>query len=72
MNKKHNWNKFFRNPKWNNVAPIITKSLKEVTERWERGSIYVRRLYYKAKIIEVRFIKNRNGLIQSISTAWVK
>lgn len=72
MNSKHNWNKFFNNPKWNNIAPIITKVLKEGTERWERGNIYVRRLYYQGKTVEVRFIKDSNGFIQAISTVWVK
>lgn len=72
MNPKHNWNKFFKNPKWNNIAPIITKVLKEGTERWERGNIYVRRLYYQGKTVEVRFIKDSKGFIQAISTAWTK
>lgn len=72
MNPKHNWNKFFNNPKWSNVAPIITKVLKEGTERLERGNIYVRRLYYQGKTVEVRFIKDSNGFIQAISTAWTK
>lgn len=72
MNSKHNWNKFFNNPKWGNIAPIITKVLKEGTERWERGNIYVRRLYYQGKTVEVRFIKDSNGFIQAISTEWVK
>lgn len=72
MNPKHNWNKFFRNPKWNNVAPILTKVLKDGSERWERANIYVRKLYYKGQTVEVRFIKDSNGFIQAISTAWVK
>lgn len=72
MNPKHNWNKFFRNPKWNNIAPILTKVLKDGSERWERANIYVRKLYYKGQTVEVRFIKDSNGFIQAISTAWVK
>lgn len=72
MNPKHNWNKFFNNPKWSNVAPIITKVLKEGTERLERGNIYVKRLYYQGKTVEVRFIKDSKGFIQAISTAWTK
>lgn len=72
MNPKHNWNKFFRNPKWNNVAPILTKVLKDGSERWERANIYVRKLYYKGQTVEVRFIKDSNGFIKAISTAWVK
>ena len=72
MNPKHNWNKFFNNPKWSNIAPILTKVLKDGTERWESRNIYVRRLYYSGQPVEVRFIKDADGFIQAISTAWVK
>lgn len=72
MNPKHNWNKFFNNPNWNNVAPILVRVLKEGSEKWERANIYVKTLYYNGQVVEVRFIKDLNGFIEAISTAWVK
>lgn len=72
MNSKHNWNKFFRNPKWGDIAPILVKTLKEGSERWERANVYVRTLIYKGETVEVRFVKDINDFVQAISTAWVK
>lgn len=72
LQKKHNWNKFNKNPKWSNVAPLIIKTLKDGSERHERANIYVRTLVVNGKSISVRFIKDGNKLVNYISTAWVK
>ena len=70
MNPKHNWNKFNKNPKWNNVAPILIKVLKEGYEKRETGNQYIRTLVYQGKTVVVRFIKDADGLVKYISTAW--
>lgn len=70
MNPKHNWNKFNKNPKWNNVAPIIIKVLEEGYEQRETGNQYIRTLVYQGHTVVVRFIKDANGLVKYIGTAW--
>lgn len=70
MNPKHNWNKFNKNPKWNNVAPIILKVLKEGYEQRETGNQYIRTLVYQGHTVVVRFIKDADGLVKYIGTAW--
>lgn len=72
LQTKHNWNKFNKEPNWNNVAPILVKVLKEGTEKWERSSIYLRTLVYKGETVVVRFVKDADGLVKYISTAWVE
>lgn len=72
MNSKHNWNKFNKNPKWNDISPILIKVLKEGTEQWESKNQYIRTLVYKGETVVVRFIKGADGLIEYISTAWCK
>lgn len=69
---KHNWNKFNKKPDWNNVGPLIVKTLKDGTEKSEGRNIYVRTLVHKGHTIQVRFIKDAKGFIQALSTAWVK
>lgn len=69
---KHNWNKFNKKPDWNNVGPLIVKALQDGSEKSEGRNIFVRTLVYKGKTIQVRFIKDANGLIKALSTAWVK
>jgi hypothetical protein len=70
MNSKHNWNKFNKDPKWNNIAPILIKTLKKGSEQWERGDQYIRTLVYKGETVVVRFIKGADGLVKHIGTAW--
>lgn len=72
MKPKHNWNRFNKNPKWSNTAPIIIKVLKDGTESWETGNQYIRTLVYKGHTVVVRFIKDSEGLVKYISTAWSK
>lgn len=72
LNKKHNWNKFNKNPKWSNIAPIIIKTLKYGSEKHERSNIYLRTLVQNGKSVSVRFIKDGKELVSNISTAWVK
>lgn len=70
MNPKHNWNKFKKNPKWSDISPILIKVLKDGHETWEKNDQYIRTLVYKGKTVVVRFIKNSDGLVKYISTAW--
>ena len=72
MNPKHNWNKFNKNPKWSDVAPILIKVLKEGKETWEKNNQYIRTLVYKGETVVVRFLKDADGLEQNIGTAWCK
>lgn len=70
MQSKHNWNKFNKDPKWSDVAPILIEVLKEGSEKWETGNQYIRTLIYKGETVVVRFIKDAEGLVKYISTAW--
>lgn len=70
MNSKHNWNNFNKDPKWSNVAPILIKVLKDGSEKWETGNQYIRTLIYQGETVVVRFIKDADGLVKYISTAW--
>lgn len=70
MQSKHNWNKFNKDPKWSDVAPILIKVLKDGAETWEKNSQYIRTLVYKGETVVVRFIKDADGLVKYISTAW--
>lgn len=70
MQSKHNWNKFNKDPKWSDVAPILIKVLKDGSETWEKNSQYIRTLVYKGETVVVRFIKDADGLVKYISTAW--
>lgn len=72
MQPKHNWNKFNKDPKWNDVAPILIKTLQEGVETQERGKQCIRTLIYKGETVVVRFMKDTEGLVQYISTAWCK
>jgi hypothetical protein len=72
MKSKHNWNKFKKNPKWTDVSPILIKVLKEGSEKWEKNNQYIRTLVYKGETVVVRFIKDADGLVKYISTAWCK
>lgn len=70
MQSKHNWNKFNKDPKWSDVAPILIKVLQDGTEKWETGDQYIRTLVYQGETVVVRFIKDADGLVKYISTAW--
>lgn len=72
MNQKHNWNKFKKDPKWSDITPILIKALKDGAEKWETGDVYTRTLVYKGHTVVVRFIKDSEGLVKAISTAWTK
>ena len=54
------------------VAGVTVKALQDGSEKSEGRNIFVRTLVYKGKTIQVRFIKDANGLIKALSTAWVK
>lgn len=72
MQSKHNWNKFNKDPKWSDVSPILIKVLKDGVETWEKNDQYIRTLVYKGETVVVRFIKDADGLVKYISTAWCK
>lgn len=72
MQFKHNWNKFNKDPKWSDVFPILIKVLKDGAETWEKNDQYIRTLVYKGETVVVRFIKDAEGLVKYISTAWCK
>lgn len=66
------WDKFNKNPKWSNVAPILIKLLKDGSENWETGNQYIRTLVYQGQTVIVRFIKDADRLVKHIGTAWCK
>lgn len=70
MKPKHNWNRFKKNPKWSDVAPILIKVMKDGYEKWETGNQYLRTLAYEGETVVVRFIKDVDGMVKYISTAW--
>lgn len=73
MNPKHNWNKLFpRGPKWSGVKLVLIKVLQEGKETKYGGDSYMRTLVYDGQTVVVRFVKDVNGFVKSISTAWVK
>lgn len=72
MNSKHNWNKFKKDPKWSDVAPILIKTLKDGEETWEKNDQYIRTLIYKGETVVVRFLKDAEGLVKNIGTAWTE
>ena len=41
-------------------------------ETYEGNGVYIRTLVYKGQTVVVRFIKDAEGLVDSIGTAWVK
>ena len=70
---KHNWNKLFpKGPDWNKVSPILVKVLQEGQERSEGGGIYKKILVYKGETVVVRFVKDVQGFVKFVSTAWVE
>ena len=70
---KHNWNKLFpKGPKWSGVAPILIKVLQDGKETAEGGGTYLRTLVYQGQTVVVRFVKDTEGFVKYISTAWVK
>lgn len=77
-NKLHNhgWNKLFngKDPRWNQLAPILVKVLKDGAETVYNNSqgVYERTLAYKGYDVVVRFIKAVNGTVTGISTAYLK
>lgn len=77
-NKLHNhgWNKLFngKDPKWNQLAPILIKVLKDGAETVYNNSqgVYERTLAYKGYDVVVRFIKAVDGTVRGISTAYLK
>lgn len=70
MNPKHNWTKLKKSPNWNNISPILIKVLQDGDEKWEKGNQYLRILVYNGEKVVVRFIKDAEGLVQYVGTAW--
>ena len=75
-NKKHDhgWEKIFggKKPDWNQLAPILIKALQEGDEIAESGGTYLRTLSYKGYEVCVRFLKDAEGLVSLLSTAWLQ
>lgn len=68
----HKFNKINKDPNWNNIKPVLLKVLKKGSERHVSGRVYIRSLVYKGYTVEVKFVKDAEGLIKYISTAYVK
>lgn len=70
----HGWSNIFngRDPNWNQLAPILIKTLQDGKEKWEKGNQYVRILEYNGWNVVVRFIKAADGTIQYFSTAFLE
>ncbi len=75
LQSKHNWNKLFpgpNGPNWSNIVPVLLKVLQNGNETHETGNQYIRTLIYQGQTVVVRFIKDAQGVVKYISTAWVK
>lgn len=72
MQKKHNWNRHNNNPNWNNIAPILIKVLQDGVERYKGNGVYERSMVLNGYEVVVRFIKDEDGLVKAISTAFSK
>ena len=72
----HSWKKLFngKNPKWNQLAPVLLKVLKEGSEHPYNGSttVFEREFYYKGITIVVRFVKDAEGFVKWLSTAYLR
>lgn len=72
----HGWNRLFngKDPDWDDLEPILIMVLQEGVETVYNLSqrVYERTMNYNGYDVVVRFIKDIEGLIQGISTAYVK
>lgn len=72
----HDWKNIFngKDPDWKSLAPILLKVLKEGSEHPHNGSttVFERELYYKGVTVVVRFVKDAEGFVKWLSTAYLK
>lgn len=57
MEPKHDWNKFFKDPKWKDIAPLLIKALDEGKEQLVHNNVYITTLLYRGEVIVVRYAK---------------
>jgi hypothetical protein len=72
MQQKHNWNHHNKNPKWSNIAPLLIKVLQDGAERYKGNGVFERSMYQNGYEVVVRFIKDAEGMVKAISTAFSK
>lgn len=63
---------WWKKPDWDQLAPILIKALQEGDEIAEDGGTYLRVLAYKGYEVCVRFLKDAEGLVSFLSTAWLQ
>lgn len=72
----HDWKNIFngKDPKWSNLAPVLIKVLNEGSEHSYNGSstVFERELYYNGVTVVVRFVKDAEGFVKWLSTAYLK
>ncbi|MDE6282063.1 MAG: hypothetical protein K2M15_09850 [Oscillospiraceae bacterium] len=72
----HGWNNLFngRDPQWRDLAPILIKVLQDGTETLFNASqrVYERTLNYNGYDVVVRFRKTIDGLVETLTTAYVR
>ncbi|WP_455938430.1 hypothetical protein, partial [Gemella morbillorum] len=74
---RHHWSRLFKNPKWNDITPLLVKTLKEGEESIHKidktGITYQRVIDYSGEKITVTFrrIKKLGEELLRIGTAYV-
>ncbi|STC72739.1 Uncharacterised protein [Clostridium botulinum] len=67
----HDWGKMVKDPKdWSEVSKIVSKVLNEGVEGTYK-SVYSKTLNINGNIVEVTYVKLKNGIIK-ISDAWIR
>lgn len=72
----HNWKNIFngKDPKWDDLKPILLKVLKEGSEHSFKNSdtVFEREKVYKGVTVVVRFVKAVDGTVKYFGTAYLK
>lgn len=72
----HDWKKIFngKDPDWKSLVPILLKAFEEGKEHPYNGSttVFEREILYKGVTVVVRFVKDAEGFVKWLSTAYLK
>lgn len=72
LNDKHNWNKLTPDPKWSTIVPFLEETLKKGRAVREKVGQYLYTYTIDGETVQVRVMRDAQGLIEHIGTAWVK